>query len=58
MTVKQTEFMPPRRALRIIQGGGTPVYLFSLTAGEILQVAEISRVGARGPQRVDRVPAA
>jgi DGQHR domain-containing protein len=47
MTVKQAEFMPPRRALRIIQGGGTPVYLFSLTAGEIFQVAEISRV-ARG----------
>ena len=45
MTVKHTEFTPPRRALRIIQGGGTPVYLFSLTAGEILQVAEISRVG-------------
>jgi DGQHR domain-containing protein len=44
MTVKQAEYMPPRRALRIMQGGGTPVYLFSLTAGEILQVAEISRV--------------
>lgn len=49
MTVKQDEFMPPRRALRIIQGGGAPVYLFSLTAGEILQVADISRV-ARGDQ--------
>lgn len=49
MTVKQAEFMPPRRALRIIQGGRTPVYLFSLTAGEILQVAEISRI-ARGDQ--------
>jgi DGQHR domain-containing protein len=49
MTVTEAQFMPPRRALRIIQGGGTPVYLFSLTAGEILQVAEISRV-ARGDQ--------
>lgn len=49
MTIKQADFMPPRRALRIIQGGGTPVYLFSLTAGEILQVAEISRI-ARGNQ--------
>lgn len=50
MTAKHAEFMPARRALRIIQGGSTPVYLFSLTAGEILQVAEISRV-ARGNQR-------
>lgn len=47
MAVNQAGFMPPRRALRIIQGGGVPVYLFSLTAGEIFQVAEISRV-ARG----------
>lgn len=47
MTVKSAELVLSRRALRIIQGAGAPVYLFSLTAGEILQVAEISRV-ARG----------
>jgi DGQHR domain-containing protein len=45
MTVKSAERVLVRRALRITQGTGTPVYLFSLTAREILQVAEISRVG-------------
>jgi DGQHR domain-containing protein len=33
-----------RRALRIEQSAGYPLYLFSLTAQEILQVADISRV--------------
>lgn len=47
MTVKSPERVLSRRALRIAQGGEAPVYLFSLTAREILQVAEISRV-ARG----------
>ena len=47
MTVKSAERVLVRRALRITQGAGAPVYLFSLTAREILEVAEISRV-ARG----------
>ena len=33
-----------RRALRITQADRAPLYMFSLTAGEILQVADISRV--------------
>lgn len=33
-----------RRALRVPQTGNYPLYLFSLTAGEILRVADISRV--------------
>lgn len=33
-----------RRALRIRQGGEAPLYMFTLTASEILQVADISRV--------------
>ncbi len=45
MSVKSAERVLSRRALRIIQGAEAPVYLFSLTAREILQVAEISRVG-------------
>jgi DGQHR domain-containing protein len=45
MSVKSAERVLSRRALRIIQGTEAPVYLFSLTAREILQVAEISRVG-------------
>ena len=45
MSVKSAERVLSRRALRIIQGTEAPVYLFSLTAREIFQVAEISRVG-------------
>lgn len=33
-----------RRALRIVQSPDSPLYLFSLTAQEILQIADISRV--------------
>jgi DGQHR domain-containing protein len=33
-----------RRALRVTQAAGTQLYLFSLTAREVLQVADISRV--------------
>jgi DGQHR domain-containing protein len=33
-----------RRALRITQAAQAPLYMFTLTAGEILQVADISRV--------------
>ena len=33
-----------RRALRIEQVAGTPLYLFALTAEEILQLADISRI--------------
>jgi len=47
MTIRSPEGVLARRALRITQGSGAPVYLFSLTAGEVLEVAEISRV-ARG----------
>jgi DGQHR domain-containing protein len=33
-----------RRALRVVQSPGSALYLFSLTAHEILQIADISRV--------------
>jgi DGQHR domain-containing protein len=33
-----------RRALRITQAAQAPLYMFTLTAGEILQIADISRV--------------
>ncbi|GAA4472908.1 hypothetical protein GCM10023170_093280 [Phytohabitans houttuyneae] len=33
-----------RRALRLEQTGGHPLYLFTLTAAEVLQVADVSRV--------------
>jgi len=33
-----------RRALKITQAGSAPLYMFTLTAGEVLQVADISRV--------------
>jgi DGQHR domain-containing protein len=33
-----------RRALRIQQSASQPLYLFSLTAGEILEIADISRI--------------
>jgi DGQHR domain-containing protein len=36
-----TSVVLARRALRITQGAGAPLYMFSLTAGEILQVAAI-----------------
>lgn len=36
--------MLARRALRITQAAQAPLYMFTLTAGEILQVADISRV--------------
>jgi DGQHR domain-containing protein len=45
MTARSAESMLSRRALRITQGSRAPVYLFSLKASEILQVAEISRIG-------------
>src|SRR5262249_25462550 len=33
-----------RRALKITQPGSAPLYMFTLTASEVLQVADISRV--------------
>jgi len=33
-----------RRALKVVQSPGCPLYLFSLTAREIMQIADISRV--------------
>jgi DGQHR domain-containing protein len=33
-----------RRALRVVQTDGYPLYLFTLTAAEVLQVADVSRV--------------
>ena len=33
-----------RRALQVVQVTDTPVYLFTLTAGEILRIADISRI--------------
>ena len=44
MTVPHKRPTLVRRALRIQQSPGCPLYCFSLTAGEILQVADISRV--------------
>lgn len=44
MTIRADVPVLARRALRIIQSNDAPLYLFSLTAGEILQVADISRV--------------
>ena len=44
MTVRTEAPALARRALRIIQADDAPLFLFSLTASEILQVADISRV--------------
>ena len=33
-----------RRALKLVQTTGHPLYLFTLTAAEVLQVADVSRV--------------
>lgn len=44
MSVRAAAPALARRALRMTQAGGSPLYLFSLTAREILQVADISRV--------------
>lgn len=38
------EHVLQRRALSVQQPGGTPVYLFTVTAAELLQVADISRI--------------
>ena len=38
------EFVLVRRAIRMEQACGKPLYLFSLTAKEIFEIAEISRV--------------
>lgn len=40
-----------RRALRIMQAAGAPLFMFSLTAGEILQVADISGTRGNDPGR-------
>ncbi|MEU8655807.1 DGQHR domain-containing protein DpdB [Actinoplanes philippinensis] len=39
-----TETELVRRALELIQADGHPLYLFTLTAAEVLQVADVSRV--------------
>ena len=44
MTATKTLPVLVRRALRIQQSTNCPLYVFSLTAGEILQIADISRV--------------
>ena len=44
MTIRTAAPVLARRALRITQAADAPLYMFSLTAGEILQVADISRV--------------
>ena len=33
-----------RRALKLVQTSGHPLYLFTLTAAEVLKVADVSRV--------------
>jgi len=43
MTVPAAKVLA-RRALRVVQSPDCPLYLFSLTAQEILQIADISRV--------------
>ena len=44
MTTRTLGAMLTRRALRVTQASDTHLYLFSLTAGEVLQIADISRV--------------
>ena len=44
MTIRTEAPALARRALRIIQADDAPLFLFSLTASEILQIADISRV--------------
>lgn len=44
MTGKPVPSVLARRALKMTQTRQSPLYMFSLTAGEILQVADISRV--------------
>src|SRR5215471_2357614 len=44
MTVRTSAPMLARRALRVTQASDTPLYLFSLTARQVLEVADISRV--------------
>lgn len=44
MTTTKSSPVLVRRALRIQQSWQWPLYVFSLTAGEILQIADISRV--------------
>ena len=44
MTARTAGPVLARRALRVTQASDAPLYMFSLTAGEILQVADISRV--------------
>jgi DGQHR domain-containing protein len=44
VTARGVGAMLARRALRVTQASDTQLYLFSLTAGEVLQVADISRV--------------
>ena len=44
MTIRTEVPALARRALRITQADNAPLYLFSLTAREILQIADISRV--------------
>lgn len=44
MTTRNGSQVLTRRALQMTQAIGSPLYMFSLTAAEILQVADISRV--------------
>ncbi len=44
MTARAVGAVLSRRALRVTQASDTQLYLFSLTAGEVLRVADISRV--------------
>ncbi len=44
--------MMRRRALRLDQNGGHPLYLFSLTGAEILSIADISRVSRDNADRL------
>src|SRR5215470_11002563 len=44
MTARNGSQVLARRALQMMQSTGSPLYLFSLAAGEILQIADISRV--------------
>jgi DGQHR domain-containing protein len=44
VTARTAAAVLTRRALRITQAAHAPLYMFTLTAGEILEVADISRV--------------
>jgi DGQHR domain-containing protein len=45
LSTDQSAWTPPRAAVCVPQISGTPLYLFALTAREIAELADISRIG-------------